>query len=73
MLSLVGEHPDATGFEITKLIGFNLPHKTWEDVSCVQRLTLMEIGAAFLRHLELRGLVEARTDGDGIRRYRLAD
>lgn len=73
VLSLVGEHPDATGFEITKLIGFNLPHKTWEDVSCVQRLTLMEIGAAFLRHLELRGLVEARTDGDGIRRYRLAD
>lgn len=73
VLSLVGEHPDATGFEITKLIGFNLPHKTWEDVSCVQRLTLMEIGAAFLRHLELRGLVEARTDGDGIRRYRLTD
>lgn len=72
VLSLVCEHPDASGFEITKLIGFNLPHDTWEDVSCVQRLTLMEIGAAFLRHLELHGKVKARIDENGIRRYRPA-
>lgn len=69
VLSLVREHPGSTGFEITKLIGFNLPHKRWEDVSCVQRLTLMEIGTAFLRHLEQRGAIEARRDADGIRRY----
>lgn len=72
VLSLVREHPDASGFEITKLIGFNLPHDTWEDVSCVQRLTLMEIGTAFLRHLELRGEVEARIDANGVHRYRPA-
>lgn len=72
VLSLVEEHPGSTGFEITKLIGFNLPHKTWEDVSCVQRLTLMEIGTAFLRHLELRGTINARVDENGIRRYFLA-
>lgn len=70
VLSLVKAHSGASGFEITKLIGFNIPHERWEDVSCVQRLTLMEIGTAFLRHLEMRGLIEAREDDRGIRRYR---
>lgn len=70
VLSLVREHPETCGFEITKLIGFNLPHEKWEDISCVQRLTLMEIGTAFLHHLELNGAIEAHVDESGIRRYR---
>lgn len=67
---LVCEHPDATGFEITKRIGFKLPHNTWDDIPCVQKLLLMEIGAAFLRHLELQGAVSVRLDANGTRRYR---
>lgn len=73
VLSLLKENPNSTGFEITQDIGFKLPHSTWEDIPCVQKLLLMEIGATFLRHLELRGKIEAHQDPNGIRRYRVVE
>lgn len=68
-LSLMRETPGATGFEITQRIGFKLPFVTWDEIPCVQRLTVMEIGAAFLRHLEKRGAVRHELDDDGVKRY----
>ena len=65
---LVEEAPGSTGFEITKHIGFKVPGN-WDEVACVQRLTMMEIGAAFLRHLTLKGAIERIVDDQGIRRY----
>lgn len=67
--TLVEEHPGATGFDITKMIGFKVPYGSWEEVACVQRLTMMEIGASFLRHLTAKGVIRRETDSDGIRRY----
>lgn len=67
--SIVREQPGLTGFEITQRIGFNLPFATWDDIPCVQRLTVMELGAVFLRHLEERGAVKVKLDDAGARRY----
>lgn len=69
VLSLVQENPGATGFEITQRIGFRLPFATWDEIPCVQKLTVMEIGAAFLRHLEMRELVRHEVDDRGAKRY----
>lgn len=66
---LVALNPGASGFEITQMIGFKVPHDRWEDISCVQRLTLMEMGAAYLRAVMALGWIIDVTDSNGIRRY----
>lgn len=66
---IVERNPGITGLEATKRIDFNVPFDCWEDISRVQRLSLMEIGAAFLRHLALTGAIRVEEDADGVRRY----
>lgn len=67
--SIVEQHPGINGLEVTKRMDFNVPFDCWEDISRVQRLSLMEIGAAFLRHLVLEGQIRMEEDESGVRRY----
>lgn len=70
---IVAAQPGLSGFDVTKRMNFNVPFDCWEDISRVQRLSLLEIGSAFLRHLAATGAIEVREDEAGIRRYYPAD
>ena len=70
---IVEANPGISGYEATKRMDFNVPFDCWDDISRVQKLSLLEIGAAFLRHLLAEGRISVSEGDDGVRRYRPAD
>lgn len=67
--TIVEQDPGATGFEVTKQMEFNIPFDCWDDVPRVQRLSLLEIGSSFLRHLAATGAIQVREYESGVRHY----
>lgn len=66
---IVRDRPGLTGEEVIRAIKWNVPHPTWEEISCVQRWCIVTEGIVILNHLVGCGAISREKDEAGVNRY----
>jgi len=66
ILTLLRREGPQTGYQIARRVRWRTRYQTWDDYPPAERFFALGEALAHLRHLEVRGLVEKRMDGDTI-------
>lgn len=70
-LDAAAEHPDLTGAQLIRSMGWNVPFESWEQITIMQRAIIIGEGAVILDHLVGTGTLVRTLDDRGIRRYHI--
>lgn len=68
---IIAEHPFVSGEELTRSLTWNVPHKTWDDISPAQQRYISGEGIVILDFVCGLGDIRRQQGEDGINRYEL--
>lgn len=68
-LSVIEATPGLSGEELTRLLSWNVPHKTWDDIAPAQQRYISGEGIVILDYLCGLGDIKRTADDMGINRY----